>query len=269
MNSFDRYLFRFFIFWYICGVILLSFDLVPPWLEWANVVFLITAGILAMLYFYRVYGRITGLALITVVFVLSMALESLGVATGLFFGEYEYRTDFGPKIAGVPITIGFAWVMVIATSHVLIKPAAQLLGRLSSIMYPLLGAFTATSMDLIIDPVAYDVKEYWVWLEGGFYYGIPFSNFAGWFVLSFILHTFVYAMCRNKQEWRDNVSVWQSRMALLYFLMTAMFMAVALLNGLIAAFITTLTALTVIYTLYLSALRRLEGNRHTDKTAGI
>ncbi|PYZ98521.1 hypothetical protein CR205_08020 [Alteribacter lacisalsi] len=272
MEKTDRYLFRFFIFWYICGVFLLSFDLVPPWLEWANVVFLITAGFLAMLFFYRTYGKILGLVLIGGIFILSMALESFGVATGLFFGNYEYRTDFGPKMIGVPVTIGFAWVMVIATSHVLMKPVTNATGKFAIIVYPVLGAFTATAMDLIIDPVAYDVKEYWVWLEGGFYYGIPFSNYAGWFILSFILHLIVFILTKRHKGWQTDSSEWSFRMAWLYGMMTAMFMAVAVVNGLFLAFFTTLAALIIVYTFYftprfLGTLK--EGGRYSQQKTGI
>ncbi len=53
---------------------------------------------------------------------MSMGIESFGVHTGLFFGDYTYETDFGFKLIGVPITIGFAWLMVMATSHVLAAP---------------------------------------------------------------------------------------------------------------------------------------------------
>jgi bisanhydrobacterioruberin hydratase len=233
MPKFDYYIFRFFVIWYIIGVFLLSFDLVPPWLEWANVVFLITSGLLAMIYFYRSGSKVYGVIAIAIVFFLSIAIESFGVHTGLFFGEYTYESDFGPKIIGVPVTIGFAWVMVIGTSHVLAAPLAEAVPRLKALSYALYGALVATSLDLIIDPVAYDVKQYWVWDEGGLYYDIPFSNFYGWFILSFVLHLLIYGLYHRSDGWINRRSeYWSARMMLLYGMMALMFIIVALVNQL-------------------------------------
>lgn len=60
---FENGVFKLFIFWYIIGVLLLSFDLLPSWLEWANAVFLILAGALGALYFMRRFGIGIGLSL--------------------------------------------------------------------------------------------------------------------------------------------------------------------------------------------------------------
>ncbi|KHF30408.1 hypothetical protein LR68_00779 [Anoxybacillus sp. BCO1] len=49
MKSGDR-LYRLFLIWYACGIVLVGFRLLPPWLEWANVVFLMLAGGLAPLF---------------------------------------------------------------------------------------------------------------------------------------------------------------------------------------------------------------------------
>jgi putative membrane protein len=42
--------------------------------------------------------------------------------------------------------------------------------------------------DFALDPVTAGPLHYWRWLDGGPYFGIPWSNFAGWMVASvFIL----------------------------------------------------------------------------------
>ncbi|ADU32222.1 carotenoid biosynthesis protein [Evansella cellulosilytica] len=246
----DTVLFRFFIFWYICGVVLLTFDLLPMWLEWANVVFLILAGLLAMVYFTRAFHFKKGLLMIAFVFVLSMLIESFGVKTGLFFGDYTYESDFGPKLLGVPITIGFAWVMVIATSHTLARPIANIVSRMKGIAYALYAAFIATALDFIIDPVAFQVKQYWIWHEPGYYYGIPASNFYGWFILSFVIHYCLYTFFFKNNKWTSQQTAWDLRMRLLYFLMTFMFLIVALVNTLFLAAVLSIIFLLIIYPIY-------------------
>ncbi|CAM3711163.1 carotenoid biosynthesis protein [Alkalicoccus chagannorensis] len=258
-QKWEIYFFRFFIFWFAIGVVLLSFDLVPPWLEWANIVFLVTSGLLGILFFFRSANPVLGLFLAGTVFVLSMVIESIGVHTGLYFGDYSYQTDFGPKIAGVPVTIGFAWVMVIATSHVLAAPAVHLLPAFRRTFYAGYAALIAVTMDLAIDPVAFDVKQYWIWHDGGLYYDIPFSNFAGWFFLSFVLHLVIAGLLFRGRDWYNGRSVfWTERMYYLYGMMTGMFIIISLVNGLFLA-AGLAGGLTVLY-YYLHRLmkRRLE-----------
>ncbi len=254
-TAIERFLFGFFVVWWATGAVLLSFDLVPPWLEWANVVFLVAAGLLAMLYFYRSDGPIMGLLTIAICMILSMAVESLGVHTGLFFGDYTYMTDFGPKVAGVPITIGFAWVMVMGTSHVLAAPVTSMFPKVAGLAYSVYGALVATALDLIIDPVAYEVKRYWVWHDGGIYYGIPFTNFLGWFVLSLVLHLVIYAFYHRKTGWSNVHSpLWEKRMVLLYGMIALIFIIVALVNGLVLAPALSILTLLLFYGFYFALL---------------
>ncbi|MCA1054984.1 carotenoid biosynthesis protein [Rossellomorea aquimaris] len=223
----DALLFRFFIIWYVCGVVLLSFDLLPPWLEWANAVFLITAGILAVRYFIHKFGSTYGLLISTVIFFFSYFIEYLGSTHGILFGDYHYTDQFAPNVFGVPLAIGFAWLMVMGTSHVLalrIFPNDRLL-------YAVTGGLIAVVIDLIIDPVAYKVKEYWIWEEPGLYYDIPGSNFIGWFIVAFTLHILILAGSKFEKTPVVNRD-WDRRMVILFILIISMFILLGLLDGL-------------------------------------
>ncbi|QFT88330.1 hypothetical protein FIU87_06720 [Bacillus sp. THAF10] len=230
----EKALFRFFILWYICGVLLLTFDLLPPWLEWANVVFLVTAGLLAIVYFIQNY-RERGLIIAVFVFFVSMAAEHVGVEYGFLFGDYYYNSYFGPKLFEVPITIGFAWVMVIATSHVL---AHRMMPYASAWTKAMVAAFAAVVLDLIIDPVAFIAKEYWIWEGSSFYYNIPLYNFISWFVLSLLFH-FILIMSTSKLSSKHNL-YWEKNMYTLYALMVIMFCIIALSAQLYLAIVVTM-----------------------------
>jgi putative membrane protein len=53
------------------------------------------------------------------IFLFGLIVEILGVNYGLFFGEYSYGANLGPKIYEVPYVIGFNWVLlIIATGSV-------------------------------------------------------------------------------------------------------------------------------------------------------
>ncbi|WP_157796485.1 carotenoid biosynthesis protein [Bacillus sp. FJAT-45037] len=241
-NTFDRVLFRLFIFWYINGVVLLSFDILPPALEWANAVFLILSGLLGVVYFLRNYGQAIGGIISALIFIVTLLAEAIGVHYGLFFGHYYYNPDFGLVIMDLPLTIGFAWLMVIATTHVISKQLVHMIDStwLKGLVYVVVASLAAVVIDLIIDPVAFHVKEYWIWHQGGLYYDIPFSNFAGWFWLAFILHSIIFIFLTLKKLWVQDVSrYWTDRMVWLFLLMIVMFMIIAATAGLWLSIIVT------------------------------
>lgn len=42
------------------------------------------------------------------------------------------------------------------------------------------------SWDLSSDPINATIYHAWIWLEGGSYFGVPFSNFMGWLLTTFV-----------------------------------------------------------------------------------
>ncbi|MFC0522202.1 carotenoid biosynthesis protein [Pontibacillus salicampi] len=239
-------IFRFYVIWFCCGFLLLTFDILPPALEWANAVFLMAAGLLGGIYFYKQYGALKGLLYSGAVFVISILVEYLGVQFQGFFGNYYYNNDFGPMIGGVPITIGFAWLMVMAGAH---EISSTLVRRLSfgwyAVSFVIIGGFLAISIDLILDPVAYQIKEYWVWQEDGPYYNIPLSNFTDWFYLAIFFQILALVMF---QKQKPSQPVWQTRAVFVFFSITIMFTWLALLEGLYGAvmLVTSLTSLWIL-----------------------
>lgn len=239
----ENRIFKLFIFWYICGVILLGFDLLPSWLEWANAFFLMLAGTLGFLYFIKRFGAVSGSVLGILIFFSTFIVEWAGADSGFLFGSYDYTDRFAPNIFGVPIAIGFAWLMVMATTHVI----ARWIVPAGGLWYAAVGGIGAVIIDLIIDPVAFQIKQYWIWEDTGFYYDIPWTNFSGWFVVAFVLHLVIdFLMKKNSMIMASELP--EKRMVLLYVLMIAMFIMLGAIGGLwLAAFLTTvLTALIVL-----------------------
>ncbi|TXC90795.1 carotenoid biosynthesis protein [Metabacillus litoralis] len=239
----DELTFKLFLVWYFVGIILLTFDLIPPALEWANVVFLILSGLIGGIYFIKSFGINLGLSLSLIIVFFSIFAEHIGVEYGLLFGDYYYTSDFGPKLIGVPIAIGFAWLMVIAGSHAI---SSVITKKQQFIPYTIIASLLAVLIDLVIDPVAYEVKNYWVWNAESFYYNIPMSNFIGWFIVAFILHSVIYLLSLKAKR---TITIWHSRIVTVYFLVLAMFLLLSLFNGLwLAVFITGLFSLITIFT---------------------
>ncbi|HYP02856.1 MAG TPA: carotenoid biosynthesis protein [Pyrinomonadaceae bacterium] len=157
--------------------------------NWLASAFLSLAGLIVLL---AADSRRT-LVRLVVVAGLGLLIELCGVRYGLPFGRYAYTGVLQPTLFGVPLVMAFAWMALVAYLK-------SILSRLN--LREWVGALAAaawmTTIDLVIDPLAANGLGYWRWVEPGSYYGIPLSNFAGWFVASLA----IFALFR--QKWRPN-----------------------------------------------------------------
>lgn len=115
-------------------------------------------------------------------FVISNLLENLSILTGFPFGHYHY-TGSG-RIFQVPWYIGpgylatgyLAWIV----ATILLADVRRNSPWLTTIGTPVVGAFAMTAWDLAMDPTSSTINQWWVWENGGGFFGVPLSNFLGW-----------------------------------------------------------------------------------------
>ncbi|MDQ3705472.1 MAG: carotenoid biosynthesis protein [Chloroflexota bacterium] len=165
---------------------LMSFDLMPWGMEWMSSLLLAMLGLACGAWMVVNFGRV-GLLLSLSVLALGVALEYVGVFTGVPFGEYRYTGVLVPELpGGVPLAIGFAWLLIVVGGLFSARWLLSYVKARQPRFWPtvLLGAVLAVGLDLLLEPVAYNVKHYWEWQapESEGYYGVPWSNFATWFV---------------------------------------------------------------------------------------
>ncbi len=108
--------------------------------------------------------------------------EWLCIATGFPYGSYSYTPLLGVAVGGLPVTIPLAWFMVTSTS---IHLARQFVSK--SLGATVLAGVLVTLWDLVLDPAMTTGFAAWQWHDTGPYYGIPFTNFAGWFTVSVLI----------------------------------------------------------------------------------
>ena len=136
---------------------------------------------------YRVWDVV---AFYVVTLVVSFSLENIGVLSGFPFGSYYYSDALGPKLGEVPILIGFSyvgasyasWVVALILLRVWTSP---LRGALT-VVVPLFAAIFMVMWDLTFDPANSTIQKWWIWGDGGAYFGVPISNFAGWYLTVFV-----------------------------------------------------------------------------------
>lgn len=120
----------------------------------------------------------------------SNAFENLSILTGFPFGWYHYSDTLGPKLFLVPLLIGPSYFGVGYLSWALARAVlgdddARLAGPLS-FATPAIASFIMVSWDLTIDPMMSTINGNWVWRDGGSYFGVPVSNFLGWYLTVYV-----------------------------------------------------------------------------------
>jgi putative membrane protein len=99
------------------------------------------------------------------------------------FGAYEYTHWLGPKIAGhVPYFIPLSWF---AMSIISLDLAYRVASSRWSVL--LTAAAFMTLWDVSLDPAMNYVFPFWQYGTEGFFYGMPLSNWVGWFIVSFLI----------------------------------------------------------------------------------
>jgi uncharacterized membrane protein len=136
------------------------------------------------------YGARGIAAFVVICLVVSNFFENLGVATGFPFGPYFYTDALGPKLFYVPLLIGpaylgvgyLAWVL----GTILIGDVKRGADTLSTLATPFIAAFIMVLWDLCLDPTASTVQKWWIWEGGGGFFGVPLSNYLGWFLTVYV-----------------------------------------------------------------------------------
>jgi lycopene beta-cyclase len=126
-----------------------------------------------LLYALRRYGP-RAWALFAAAFAFGVAVEVVGERTGFPFGAYTYLAP-GPAVFGVPLLVPLGWF-----AFALIALAVAPRGRARWI-----APLALVAWDLGLDPLM--VREGFWAFEQGPYFGVPWSNFAGWYLAGWLL----------------------------------------------------------------------------------
>lgn len=169
------------------------------------------AAVLTILY--HAWGLARTLKTFAIVTVLAYLAELLGSSTGIPFGKYHYSAILQPQIAGVPLLIPLAWLMMLPPAWAIAEiilgknqtdhhegtqpqsyfkklralvPTRPAFLAGSRLVFALLASLAFTAWDLFLDPQMVG-WGFWVWEQPGQYFGIPLSNYLGWIIVSALI----------------------------------------------------------------------------------
>jgi putative membrane protein len=119
----------------------------------------------------------------SVTFTFALVVEIIGSKTGWPFGSYVYDDSLGLKLAGVPVIVPFAWIMM---AHPVLTAARRIAGN----WVFLYGGVALAAWDLFLDPLMV-AQGNWSWVVTGahipFQPEIPLSNAFGWLLSGMFL----------------------------------------------------------------------------------
>jgi putative membrane protein len=137
--------------------------------------------------------RIRGMLAFTVFCATTATIcESLSLRTGFPFGHYFFTGLMGPKIFDLPVLLVMAYLGIGYCSWVLalliLGYRAEPLSGARVVALPLLASLIMVAWDVSMDPIWANLDHGWIWLDGGSYFGVPISNFFGWYLTAFLFY---------------------------------------------------------------------------------
>jgi len=159
---------------------------------WETTVKAITAGVIVQVsaviaVLWKSWATVKTVRVSMLVFLLGWAAEAIGSHTGYPFGDYAYTETLQPQILGVPLLVPLAWMMMLPPAWgVASAISSRFQQRWQSTFFIATSAAAMTAWDLFLDPqmVTWGL---WAWVSPGRYFGIPWSNFLGWLLVSAVI----------------------------------------------------------------------------------
>jgi len=183
----------------IPSLLIVIFHVIPP-------------ALFAVIHGARIY-RLRGiLVFATLCLGVGILFESVSLRTGFPFGHYRFTNLMGPKVFDLPILLALAYVgmgyLSWVLSIVILGFHTEPLSGKRIVLLPLAASLVMTTWDLSMDPVWADIDHAWVWRDGGSYYGVPTSNFFGWFLTAYIFYQLFALYLRNRVSSPSRTGHW-------------------------------------------------------------
>jgi putative membrane protein len=165
--------------------------------------------------------------------------ESLSIRTGFPFGHYYFTDLMGPKILDLPpllvlAYLGMAYASWILALLILGYRGKPLAGR-RAITQPLLAAFIMLAWDLSMEADWATIVRAWIWKDGGLYFGVPLTNFSGWYLTAYLFYQAFAFYCRAAPAPAPITQPAFWRAALFLYMITAVGNLLVLLHPMAAA----------------------------------
>ena len=186
-------------YWYVLAALsfasAFAFRLVPDIASRPvfSYVFVVLFAVPSLFFLVRWLGGDRSVVLLLVLALFSYGVEYVGLVTGFPYGVFGYGSLMGAKIAGVlPVLLPFAYLPLVFGACALAVHFAR-----RAWVRVLVATGFLVLFDLVLDPGAVALGL-WSFAAGGWYYGVPLSNFAGWLLSGVFACSLFFALARKR-----------------------------------------------------------------------
>lgn len=201
-----------FFLWYAVAFTMVVLQIQPPW-RWTEGLLIVLGAISSIASLARFLPMQNALAAAGTVVLVSGFIITVGVRSGMPFGQFQYLSNTGPQLFDtLPVLIPLLWVVIVSNC----RGVAQLIMRPwrmnSHYGFWVIGltALLAVIVDLGLEPYAVKIQRYWIWrMPDGIpnWYSAPLVSFLGWFVATIAIFTFTLPWLINKSSVKQPVDV--------------------------------------------------------------
>lgn len=169
-----------------------------------GVTFVVVSFVFALIHGRQRYGSRDTLVFLAICLIVSFSLENASIVTGFPFGHYVYAAVPGPRLYLVPVLIALAYfgsgyLSWVVANVLLGKPDRDPRSGVARFALPIAAAFIVVMWDVGMDPYSSTVQRLWVSRDGGGFFGVPLSNFLGWFLTVFVFYE-LFALYRSRRH---------------------------------------------------------------------
>jgi len=170
--------------------------------------------------------RIRGILIFFLIcLVVGNVVENIGVINGFPFGRYYFTDVMGPKLFDVPIMLGLAYLGMGYLSWTLACAILQCsrspLRGSRLVIVPVIASFVMVAWDLAMDPIWSTVLHAWIWQHGGAYFGVPISNFVGWYLTVYLIFQFFALYLKDQSTDANSLPPNHWRLAIIFYAVSA------------------------------------------------
>lgn len=115
------------------------------------------------------------------IYILSFAVEAIGVNTDRIFGSYEYGDSLGIKVLNTPLIIGLNWVLLVYLSSSVIEKF-----KINIVLKVIIASMIMLIYDIILEQLATKL-DMWKWEDDI----IPLRNYIAWFILALAFNSMI------------------------------------------------------------------------------
>ena len=142
-----------------------------------------------------------------ITFLISWSIESASIALEFPFGSYHYTELLGARIGAVPLAVLAAYFVA---GYLAWTMGTMFLGELGTgikrrnlFLVPAVASLIMVMWDFCLDPIKSTIEGAWVWEDGGAYFGVPVSNYFGWYLTMFTIYQlfslYLYRVSANER----------------------------------------------------------------------